>query len=47
MHEIDTIRKSRIKVHLAEAFGLLEKGPYSAEGNVDFKIDMSNEQAVG
>ena len=42
MREINTLRKSRIKVHLAEASGLLEKNSYSAEGNIDFKIDMSN-----
>lgn len=41
--EIDNVRKSRIKVHLAETFGLLDKTSYSAEGNVDFKIDLSNE----
>jgi hypothetical protein len=43
MREIDALRKSRIKVRLAEAFGLLEKTSYYAEGNIDFKIDMSNE----
>jgi hypothetical protein len=43
IREIDTLGKSRIKVHLAETVGLLDKTSYSAEGNIDFKIDMSNE----
>ena len=43
--EIENLRKSKIQVHLAEASGLLEKTPYSAEGKIDFKIDISNESS--
>jgi hypothetical protein len=41
--EIENLRISRIKIHLAETWGLLEKTSYSAEGNLEFKIDMSND----
>jgi nucleoside 2-deoxyribosyltransferase len=43
IHEINNIRKSRIKMHLTEIFGLLDKTSYAATGNLDFKIDLSNE----
>ena len=41
--EIENIRKSRIRVHIADVSGLLDKTSYNAVGNIDFKIDFSNE----
>jgi len=43
VNEIETVRKSRIKIALTETVGLLERNSYRAIGNIDFKIDMSNE----
>jgi hypothetical protein len=41
--EVQNLRKSRIRVRLVEAWGLLDKTSYCATGNIDFKIDLSNE----
>jgi hypothetical protein len=41
--EIENIRRSRIQVRLQTAAGTLEKTPFYASGDIDFKIDLSNE----
>jgi nucleoside 2-deoxyribosyltransferase len=43
VNEIENVRTSRIKINLVETCGILEKNSYRAQGNIDFKIDMSNE----
>lgn len=43
IHQVNTIRSSRINVTLKEASGLLEKTKFSAEGIVNFKFDLHNE----
>ncbi|MHC1727986.1 MAG: hypothetical protein AB9866_18620 [Syntrophobacteraceae bacterium] len=41
--EIENIRKSRIKATLNAGFTNLTKTKYSAEGSIEFKIDLVNE----
>jgi nucleoside 2-deoxyribosyltransferase len=41
--EIENVRLSHIQVRLQQAGGILEKTKFSAEADITFKIDLSNE----
>lgn len=41
--EIENIEKSHIQVNLKNVFGYLDKSKFSAQGDVHFTIDLSNE----